>query len=68
MFLDVVKKHMLQKLENDRQKFIFVYIYELGHHQNEAAEVIGVHETNISREMDRIRELLESFRPVKKNP
>ena len=57
MFLDLVKQNMLKKL-NDRRKFIFLYCFELGHDQRAAAAVLNLHETNISRHVKRIREIL----------
>lgn len=63
-FIQLVKNRMLQKL-NDRQKFIFVYRFELGHNQRTIAEVLNVHETNISRQIRMIREALGEFRGVK---
>jgi DNA-directed RNA polymerase specialized sigma24 family protein len=64
-FIEIVKQKMLQKLKSDRRKFIFLYCIELGHNQNEAAEVLGVNEPNVSRHMKRIRALLSSFRDRK---
>jgi len=62
-FLDLVKRSMLKKLD-DRRKFIFLYCYELGHDQREAAEVLQIHETNVSRHLKRIREILAPFKKV----
>jgi DNA-directed RNA polymerase specialized sigma24 family protein len=64
MFLEIVKQKMLEKLD-DRRKFIFLYCIELGHDQRMAAEILNVHETNISRHLRRIREILGEFRTVK---
>lgn len=64
IFLTLVKQRMLQKLD-DRRKFIFLYCIDMGHDQREAAAVLGVHETNISRHLRRIREILGEFRTVK---
>lgn len=66
VFVELVKQRMLQKLKSDRRKFLFVYCIELGHKQNEAAQILGVNETNIARHMKRMRTLLSSFRDVKK--
>ncbi len=60
-FLDIVKQRMLQKL-GDRRKFIFLYCIEMGHDQREAASVLKVPGTNISRHLRRIREILGEFR------
>lgn len=54
---DVLEQRMLQRLD-DRRKFLFVYIFQLGRSQRDAAMVLGVNETNISRHMRRIREIL----------
>jgi DNA-directed RNA polymerase specialized sigma24 family protein len=59
--LEIVKQKMLQKL-SDRRKFLFMYCIEYGHGQKEAADVLGVHETNVSRHMRRIREILAPHR------
>lgn len=59
--LGLVKQRMLQKLD-DRRKFIFVYIFELGNTQKETAEVLGVDESSISRHMKIIRETLAPFK------
>jgi len=59
--LDLVKQKMLQKL-NDRRKFIFLYVFELGKSQKEVSEVLGVHETSVSRHMRKIREILTPFK------
>jgi DNA-directed RNA polymerase specialized sigma24 family protein len=61
LFLDFVKINMLKKLP-DREKFLFLYIFEFGGKQADAAEILQVHETNISRRMKRIRRLLTPFR------
>jgi len=60
MFIELVKKHMLQKL-NDRQKFIFLYIFEMGHANTEAAEVIGIDKSAITRHVKNIRLRLSNY-------
>lgn len=62
MFLQEVKRHMLRKLRSDRTRFVFLYVIELGHDQREAADVLNVHETEISRQMRYIRERLIGFK------
>lgn len=67
---------MLKRLRNEKQKFIFTFCILDGHPQKLAAEVLGVHETNVSREIRRIRSNLIPYaegysigtRYVKKNP
>jgi DNA-directed RNA polymerase specialized sigma24 family protein len=62
IFLEIVKKRMLQKLENDRTRFVFVYVIEQGRKQRDCAEVLGVHETEIARQMRYIRERLQEYK------
>lgn len=62
-FLDLVKKRMLTKLD-DRKKFIFLYVFEMGHQKHEAAEVLGVDNSIITRQIKRIRSLLSSFKNI----
>lgn len=59
--LDLVKQRMLKRLD-DRRKFIFLYIFELGKSQKEAATVLGVNETSITRHMKVIRKTLTPFK------
>ena len=58
---DLVKQRMLQKL-NDRRKFIFLYIYELGKTQKDTADALGINETAITRHMKIIRKTLRPFK------
>ena len=60
-FLEIVKDSMLRKL-TDRKKFLFLYCFELGRSQRDASEVLGLHETNISRAIKQIRKTLTPFR------
>lgn len=62
-FIDIVKKRMLKKLD-DRKKFIFLYVFEMGHKKNEAAEVLGVDSAIITRQIKRMRSLLSTFKQV----
>lgn len=62
--LEIVKQRMLQKL-NDRQKFVFVYCIELGYDQYTTSRVLQVNETNVSRTMRQIRQILAPFKPKK---
>ena len=61
--LDLVKRKMLTKLD-DRKKFIFLYVFEMGHQKNEAAEVLGVDSSIITRQIKRIRSLLSPFKNI----
>lgn len=63
-FIEIVQQRMLMKLD-DRRKFLFLYCLIEDHDQRMAAEVLGVHETNVSRHLRRIREILGEFRTVK---
>jgi len=65
LFIELVKQRMLSKLD-DRQKFIFLYCIERGHDQREAASVLNRHETNVARQMRRIRKILGEYRGVNK--
>lgn len=60
-FLEIVKDSMLRKL-TDRKKFLFLYCFELGRSQRDASEVLGLHETNISRAIKQIRKTLTPFK------
>lgn len=62
IFLGIVKAHMLQKLPNPVEKFLFVYIIEQGNSQYQASIVLNVNETNISRHMKKIRKRLLEFK------
>lgn len=57
-----LKTLMIRALESDRTRFVFVYVFELGYSQRETANAIGVHETEISRQMRYIRERLQPFK------
>lgn len=61
IFLDIVKQKMLQKLD-DRQKFLFLYIFELGKTQKDTAAILGVHEITIARHLEQIRDILSPFK------
>lgn len=60
-FLQIVKKRMLSRLD-DRLKFIFIYCFELGHKQSDAAEVLHVTEPVITKQIKLIREILTPFK------
>lgn len=61
MILDIVKEKMLQRLD-DRQKFLFLYCYELGHDQLQAARLLEVSPALITRYFERIRHALAPFK------
>ena len=53
---------MLRTLKNPVEKFLFVYIWVLGHKQNEAAEALQINETNVSRHMLKMRKRLGIYK------
>lgn len=63
MFIELVKRKMLTKLD-DRKKFIFLYIFEMGHQKKEAAEVLGVDSSIVTRQIKAIRSLLSPFKKL----
>lgn len=61
MILNLVKDNMLKKLD-DKEKFLFLYCFELGHVQQEAANVLGCHETSVTHYLAKIRQKLLGFK------
>ena len=61
-FLRIVRERMLQRLGDDRCRYIFVCKFELDMSQIEIARSMGVHETEVSRQLDNIRARLYPFR------
>jgi DNA-directed RNA polymerase specialized sigma24 family protein len=61
LFLKLVKLRMLKKL-SDRQKIIFLMVYDLGYSQFDAAQVLDVTEGAITHQKYKIRELLGEFK------
>lgn len=61
VFIDLVKIRMLSKL-TDRNKFIFLYVLEMGHTRREAADVLHTHFTAITRDIRNIRKSLSMYR------
>lgn len=53
--LDMIVMGMLKRLRNHKQQFIFTFCILDGHPQKLAADVLGIHETNVAREIRRIR-------------
>lgn len=59
--MDIVIPGMLKRLKDHRQQFIFTYCILDGHPQKVAAEILEVHETNVSRQIKRIRKKLVGY-------
>jgi hypothetical protein len=53
--MDMMVPGMLKRLKNPRLQFIFTYCILDGHPQKVAADILGINETNVSRQMRRIR-------------
>lgn len=53
--MDYMVPGMLKRLKNPRLQFIFTYCILDGHPQKVAADILGINETNVSRQMRRIR-------------
>ncbi len=62
LILSEIKHIMLRKLKTDRSRFVFVYVIDLGNSQREAARAMGVHETEVSRQLRYIRQQLQDFK------
>ena len=60
LFLELVKIRMLQKL-SDRQKVIFLMIYELNYTQFDASQVLDITEGAITHQKYKIRDKLSDF-------
>lgn len=58
--LDLVKTNMLRRL-TDREKFVFVYCYDLGRTTRQAGEVLQIDHSNVVRLMKHMREVLAPF-------
>lgn len=75
ILFEIIVTGMLKRLRNEKQKFIFNFCILDGHPQKLAAEILGIHETNVAREIRRIRTYLVPYadgydigsRYVKKN-
>jgi hypothetical protein len=61
-FFDILCKRMIKTLRSPTEKFVFTYVFLLGHKQKEAADVLYIHETNVSRHIKHIRQRLIGFR------
>lgn len=53
--MDIIVPSMLKRLKDARQQFIFTFCILDGHPQKVAAEILRVNETNVSRQIKRIR-------------
>ncbi len=53
--MDIIVPAMLRRLKDARQQFIFTFCILDGHPQKVAADILRVHETNVSRQIKRIR-------------
>lgn len=60
--LDLIVIRMLKTLDNPIEKFLFCYVFLLGNHQKDAAEILGIHETNVSRRLKNIRIKLSVYK------
>lgn len=60
-FYTLLVDRMLKTIKSPTEKFIFVYVYILGCKQKEAADVLSIHETNVSRHIKNMRESLIGF-------
>jgi len=60
-FFEIVKARMLMKLD-DRSKFIFLYVFDMGHTKQDAAGILNVTPSIITRYVERIRVRLSSFK------
>lgn len=55
VIMEMIVPGMLKKLKNPRLQFIFTYCVLDGQPQKVAADILGINETNVSRQMRRIR-------------
>lgn len=61
-FINIIKMNMLKDLRQDRTRFVFLSVFEFGYSQFETAYMLGVHETEVSRQMRYIRERLSKYK------
>lgn len=64
VLFDYLVDGMLRRLKNPKYMFIFVYCFIEGQQQNKAAEILGVHETQIVHDIKKIREALKPYRTI----
>lgn len=60
--MNIIIPSMLKKLNNHKQQFIFTYCILEGHPQKLAADILNIHETNVAREIRRIRTKLVHYK------
>lgn len=60
--MNMIIPSMLKRLNNHKQQFIFTFCILEGYPQKLAADILNIHETNIAREMQRIRTKLVHFK------
>lgn len=60
--LDLLIIRMLKTIKNPVEKFIFCYVFLLGNKQKDAAEILSVNESNVSRHIKRIKITLKGFK------
>lgn len=60
--LDLVEKGMIITLTNRTEKFLYLYMWVLGHTGVEAAEVLGINTTNVSRHLKKMRHRLRHYK------
>lgn len=60
--LDLLVIRMLKTIKNPVEKFIFCYVFLLGNKQKDAAEILSVNESNVSRHIKRIKITLKGFK------
>jgi DNA-directed RNA polymerase specialized sigma subunit len=53
---------MLKTIKNPVEKFIFCYVFLLGNKQKDAAEILSINESNVSRHIKRIKITLKGFK------
>ncbi len=59
--LELIEKRMLKTLTKPVEKFLFIYIYQQGHKGIEAADVLDINTTNVSRHLKKMRRKLRPY-------
>lgn len=62
VIINMIVPSMLNRLNNHKQQFIFTFCILDGYPQKLAADILKIHETNVAREVRRIRTKLVHFR------
>lgn len=60
--IDLLIIRMLKTIKNPVEKFIFCYVFLLGNKQKDAAEILNINESNVSRHIKKIKNTLQSFK------